>query len=226
MPWFLLMGGIALALFTYSRKEEIVAIITSLKERVANILPWAAQPYVDLVFAVASEKNVDPVILLAIMARESNFGSALKPVGPGGTGDSGHGRGLMQIDDRSWTEWLRFNDWTDPYTNVSKGAEILRANMDFFSGRGSIPGITAGGLVTVSAAHAAKRGVAPGQYPDPRALSGDALTAAALAAYNSGPANVLISLAVGKPADFTTAHGDYSSWVMSQAAEWSAAAEE
>ena len=59
------------------------------------------------------------------MDRESGAGLYLVPPGPAGTGDSGHGRGLMQLDDRTWEAWLEENDWTDPATNILKGASIL-----------------------------------------------------------------------------------------------------
>jgi len=45
--------------------------------------------------------NIDPLLVAAVMDRESNGGDALDPSGPAGTGDGGHGRGLMQIDDRA-----------------------------------------------------------------------------------------------------------------------------
>ncbi len=42
----------------------------------------------------------------------------------------------MQIDSRTWGDWLASHDWTDPYTNVRKGAEILASDMDYFAARG------------------------------------------------------------------------------------------
>jgi peptidoglycan hydrolase-like protein with peptidoglycan-binding domain len=41
----------------------------------------------------------------------------------------------MQIDDRSWGSWLNsHHGGMDPASNIMKGAEILRSNMDFFKG--------------------------------------------------------------------------------------------
>lgn len=98
---------------------------------------WASQ-----LSMAAGRYRLDMFLLAAIMDRESYGGLLLKPPGPGGTGDfaprrgamppdgKGWGRGLMQIDFASWMDWLANNDWTDPLTNISKGAEILRSYID------------------------------------------------------------------------------------------------
>jgi peptidoglycan hydrolase-like protein with peptidoglycan-binding domain len=44
------------------------------------------------------EKGLRSGILLAVASRETDMADVV--------GDGGHGRGLFQIDDRSWTEWL------------------------------------------------------------------------------------------------------------------------
>lgn len=40
-------------------------------------------------------------LLAAVLDNESRGGDVLSPPGPGGTADNGHGRGLMQLDDRA-----------------------------------------------------------------------------------------------------------------------------
>jgi soluble lytic murein transglycosylase-like protein len=75
-------------------------------------------------------------ILAAICWRESLFGDALTPKGPGGTGDGGHGRGLMQVDDRYHKDFCATDAWKDPYRNITKGAEILHDAVGFFAQRG------------------------------------------------------------------------------------------
>lgn len=82
----------------------------------------------------AAEWNCDPLILAAICDRESMGGAALNPRGPTGRGDGGHGHGLMQIDSRSWSSWLRTHDWQDALTNVRKGAEIFATELERFAG--------------------------------------------------------------------------------------------
>ncbi len=84
--------------------------------------------------AVASTATGVPMSLLAaIMDRESRGGEALSPPGPHGTGDVGHGHGLMQIDDRSWAAFTGDKSrWTDPQANITFGAGILASNYRAF----------------------------------------------------------------------------------------------
>lgn len=97
-------------------------------------LPRYAQPFGAFVYRSAQRWSVDPWLLARVIDLESQFGEALTPRGPGGTGDHGHGRGLAQVDDRTWGEWLNEYDWQDPATNIDKGAQILSANLRMFSG--------------------------------------------------------------------------------------------
>lgn len=178
-------------------------------------LPDYAQDYADAMLQVSREQSIDPFLIFALGDRETNWGQTIG--GPAGTGDNGHGHGLMQIDDRSWASWLQANDWTDPYTNISKGVEILKGNISFFSKKSSVASLTDGTRVYLGPSSAAKRGVLVGNYPDPRPLSGMSLWQAAIAAYNTGAGNVLRNLAAGRPAEFTTTGGDYTSDVVARA---------
>lgn len=91
--------------------------------------------------------RIDPFLVAAVMDRESRGGEALYPPGPTGTGDFGkpgtpsfrdktkgelgHGRGLMQIDDRFHLPYLRATYdtgvplWKDPTSNVLYGTWML-----------------------------------------------------------------------------------------------------
>lgn len=75
--------------------------------------------------------GVPVAILAAVCDRETRGGEACTPKGPAGTGDGGHGRGLMQIDDRFHHRFVvaRFDDgaeiWTDPAFNILYGARLL-----------------------------------------------------------------------------------------------------
>lgn len=136
-----ILGGGVLAAVAMSKKEYISEVSSDLMDAVNEdvflfALPSEAQPYADIIKLVAREQGLDPLLIAAIGQQESRWGQALSPPGPGGTGDGGHGRGIMQIDDRSWGDWLSSNDWTDPYSNVSKGARILNANISYFSSKG------------------------------------------------------------------------------------------
>lgn len=92
----------------------------------------AARLYWPFVREAALDHGVLVLPLGAILWRESDFSLALSPPGPTGTGDGGHGRGLMQIDDRYHKAFCSSEDWKDPAKNLHKGAEILRAAHDFF----------------------------------------------------------------------------------------------
>jgi Transglycosylase SLT domain len=74
------------------------------------------------------------IVLGAIMDRESAGGQTLSPRGPTGTGDGGHGRGLMQIDDRAHVEFTSGDEWQDPQANVTYAAKLLRSLYDASGG--------------------------------------------------------------------------------------------
>jgi hypothetical protein len=191
-------------------------------------LPASVQPYADFFLSAGNAEGIDPFLLVALCLKESGGGTFLTPRGPGGTGDfarrswapyqmppdgGGWGRGLMQIDYGSFSEWLDTHDWTDPETNIRKGAEILARKLKFFKSRGSVAGLTDGTIITVSAAQAQRRNVVAGDYVDPRPLQGELLAQATIAAYNTGEGNVLISVASNKPPDITTTGGNYAAKV-------------
>jgi hypothetical protein len=75
--------------------------------------------------AVFLDGPYDLYDLAAICDRESCGGLTLRPKGPAGTGDGGHGHGLMQIDDRSYPEFCSGEEWKDPTLNILKGAMVL-----------------------------------------------------------------------------------------------------
>ena len=101
------------------------------KSRLAPVLPRQAEPFLDAFLASGQAEDWPAELLAAICWRESFFGLYLSPVGPGGTGDGGHGRGLMQIDDRSHAAWLAQSDaqgtplWMLPEENIAQGASVL-----------------------------------------------------------------------------------------------------
>jgi len=78
--------------------------------------------------------DLDWIALAAIMERESGGGEMLTPRGPSGTGDGGHGRGLMQIDDRWHPLFIASGLWRAPEFNVVYAARLLRDNLKALSG--------------------------------------------------------------------------------------------
>lgn len=178
------------------------------------VIPAVARPYADVILRVGQETGISPFLIAQLGYRESLWGasSALDVPGPAGRGDNGHGHGLFQIDDRSFGTWLATHNWQDPYTNCSFAiGTVLQGKINFFTATSPVAGITDGTWVTVTGAHANARGVDDGEYPDPRPLSGDALTKAAVAAFNTGEGNTLMSLACGVDPDVTTAAGSGAS---------------
>jgi len=149
-------AGIAALLFLLFSKRK--AIMTGAKALAFKAtVPKDAGPYADVILRVAEEENLSPFLLYAIGARESGWGSYLTPKGPGGTGDYGHGRGLMQIDDRSNQAWLAANDWRDPLVNLRRGVSILKGKMRFLANNFPVPGLTDGKTVTISEKAAAPK---------------------------------------------------------------------
>jgi LysM repeat protein len=104
---------------------------TGIPERLARWLP--------LVRPAAAHFSVRASIILGVIEVETNGHNVI--------GDGGHGHGLMQIDDRSFGDWLARNaNGLDPASNIMFGAGLLRQNIDFFNGnlRAGIAAFNAG----------------------------------------------------------------------------------
>lgn len=148
--------------------------------------------------------------------------------------NAGWGRGLCQIDWGVHNLWCRTNKWDDAATNLAQAAELLAGFYAWFSRPRSPSGVFIDGwrlnglkdargvsLVTGWAQKYSLAGLGP--YADPRALQGDQLTRAALAAYNAGQSGVLQALAAQLPADAPTAGNNYPSWILERVNAWEAA---
>lgn len=91
-----------------------------------SVLSSAAQPYADIVKQVAQEQSIDPLLLVALVEREDPWWDPNIV-----SGDGGHG--LTQItSDRAW---IASADWADPYTNLTRGAQMLGDELSFFLGK-------------------------------------------------------------------------------------------
>lgn len=90
------------------------------------------------VCGVATILHLDAMLLMAIVDRESLGGDACQPPGCAGTGDGGHGLGLMQIDKRYHPTFAAAlgpdgkHLWQHPAFNIMYGGALLRANLDRF----------------------------------------------------------------------------------------------
>jgi len=102
----------------------------------------------------AHDYNVPLEVLLAIASRETGIQNI--------TGDHGHGRGIMQIDDRYHDEWLRLHSGgMHPATNIRKGASLLAGFLFHFHGdlQKAIAAYNAG-------IHGVEHAVLAGEHPD------------------------------------------------------------
>jgi hypothetical protein len=161
-----------------------------------------AEKYQTEIEAATGDLGFPACLIGGIGCRESAWGLALKPRGPGGTGDffkrrfptahrtaalppdkQGFGRGLMQIDFDAH-EFARTGEWQDPAQNIRYGCQVLADNRQFFQRKSD--------------------------------LKGRELLRAALSAYNCGPGNTLKALRDGRDLDFYTTGRDYSKDVLNR----------
>jgi hypothetical protein len=161
-----------------------------------------ANKYRGIIEAAALRYQLQPAVLCGIGSRESHWGLALRPIGPGGRGDfarraprgerktaeppdgPGYGRGLMQID-YDWHEFARTGQWQNPRENIFYACQILEQAKIFFK-RNQV-------------------------Y-----LPSDQMLRAILAAYNGGATATLQAIRAGKDIDANTTGRDYSRDVLNR----------
>lgn len=123
---------------TYAREN------TYFKQDLAEISSpyYYSSSYKPMIEEVAARYDwLQPSVIAAIGSRESAWGLLLSPKGPGGTGDGGHGRGLMQIDDRFHTEFINSGKWRDPKENMNYGIEsVLKPNYNYLDRNTNLQG--------------------------------------------------------------------------------------
>lgn len=111
--------------------------------------------------------RVPAEIVGAVCWRESRGGALLIPPGASGTGDGGHGHGLMQIDDRYHAAFLAQTDgfgkllWQKPADNIGYGAGVLADKLAAF------PDSLEGGIAAYNAsAERVALALKNGRHPD------------------------------------------------------------
>ena len=148
-----------------------------------------------LIESIAASFDLPACIVAGIISRESGGGRLLGQHGcPPLTGDGGHGRGLMQIDDRWHLDYLRCGGttfWKSDAGNIAFGCHQLRQNIEWV--KTNLPGLDD---------HARMR--------------------AAIAGYNCGLGTVSKNVKAGADIDAGTAGHDYSRDVLVRA-DWLAA---
>ena len=139
-----------------ARLSSTEALVKDLSARPAGNVPgsdypiWALQRDAKLaradywahILEGAANYGLPVNVVAAIGSKESQWGLALRPAGPSGTGDwtrrdpekwkvpmptdgKGWGRGLMQIDWAS-NDFARTGDWEDPRANILFGCGLLQ----------------------------------------------------------------------------------------------------
>ncbi len=92
----------------------------------------ALQMYAADVRTVAARYGIPSAVIAGMGSRESHWGLALSPPGPDGTANRGHGRGLLQIDDRWHPDFIQSGLWSIPLENIRYGCALLRSFMGIF----------------------------------------------------------------------------------------------
>jgi hypothetical protein len=227
---------------------KVAALKAAISSLPKSTIHPAALQYVDSVIYAADKTGMGVFQLLAIGQHETLWGeaAAMKPKGPGGTGDWTARKGAwlqekgVRIVNTLPPGWGAAKGSVGPWAIPSDGLGWGRGLMqvDFlaslnFDWKDPLKNIVRGAEIlkgkmaylaatpktptlTIGDTAAKSRGVAPGTYKDPRPLTGSKLLEGSIAAYNTGELNVLRSLAVGVPADKTTTGGNYSADVLSK----------
>ena len=178
--WAALVGEVPLA------KNEFSTTYAAGNSRLLRQLKVVREDYLPYIREAAKQAGVSPYVICGIGSRESEWGlsRALDQPGPGGKGDGGHGRGLMQIDDR-WHAFARNGKWADPEANLLYAARVLVSSRSYIKQRYSL---TADALLRATVAgyncgagnvaKALKRGLDVDFYTTGRDYSKDVLSRA------------------------------------------------
>jgi Bacterial SH3 domain/Transglycosylase SLT domain len=100
----------------------------------------SANPYKTAITQAAAPYSswLKPSVLAAIGSRESGWGIFLDS---NGTGDGGHGRGIMQIDDRYHQAFINSSNWRDPGVNIKYATDnVLAEYYSYLSRNTSLKG--------------------------------------------------------------------------------------
>jgi hypothetical protein len=85
---------------------------------------------------------LSPSVVAGIGSRESAWGLLLSPAGPAGTGDGGHGRGLMQIDDRYHQGFISTGLWRDPQASLDYAIDqVLSRSYNYLDANTTLDGV-------------------------------------------------------------------------------------
>lgn len=104
-----------------------------------EVMPEPNRQWAPFFMLSAQDHGLPAELVGAICWRESRGGSVLTPRGPEGTGDGGHGLGLMQIDGRYHQQFVAKIDpvtkkplWKRPAANIAYGTQVLATGIRLF----------------------------------------------------------------------------------------------
>jgi transglycosylase-like protein with SLT domain len=125
------LGLLGVGVFLFMKRKALssiaIAALDAVNDEIFTLsLPVKARPYAAEIKQVASEQSIDPFLLVALVQRED---PAWNPSIV--SNDGGHG--LTQIT--SDKAWIASAAWDDPYTNLTRGAQMLNDEINFFSGK-------------------------------------------------------------------------------------------
>jgi hypothetical protein len=140
------------------------------------------------------ECGFDVSVLLGIASRESNIQQIL--------GDGGHGHGIMQIDDRFYSDFINSGAWKQPDANIREGATILENTLKTISA-------SQGKMLTITISNKKINFIG-------KPLNQQELLQTAIAGYNAGGRAYYYMSLSGNP-DIPTTGGNYSKDVLDRA---------
>lgn len=149
-------------------------------------------------YDAAHASGEDVAVVMAIASRETNIEQII--------GDAGHGFGVMQLDIRSFPDFIRSGKWKDAHAVIMKGAEVLA---------GKRQQLTANAKKQMSIIDSKGRHYT---FRMP-VITGDVLTKTAIAMYNVG-LFAPYHLSKGRDPDYSTTDGDYATDVLTRAVEF------
>ena len=118
------------------KKKQFATPYEQRHQRLLRQLKVVREEYFSFIEETATKAGMPPSVICGIGSRESEWGlsTALDKPGPGGKGDHGHGRGLMQIDDR-YHEFARTGKWDNARENLLYAAQVLISSRKYLANR-------------------------------------------------------------------------------------------
>lgn len=224
-------GAVGLLLLVVFRKQVAKGVSTVELASVRALMPKGTEYLVDLAFELAPQYDLSPYMVLGMTFAESNFGRALTPPGPAGTGDF-----IPRAPDRC----VERNAKGACTKNLAQLVQELNFPVEQ-TADGKLKPTQRGwghGLYQIDLMSHVPF-IASGKWSDPReamkyaldlyaknkkqiqkafpSMSGLDLIRATIASYNAGAPRVISAIKSGQPLDSVTFHPNYVSTIEKKA---------